>query len=171
VGRGPHAPPSPVGWRSAGHALLPAYHNEPAPPRHRARVRRSGSYIPIIGDFTPMIGPFASSRYVTARSKSETAPIPAPLQELADTPIIALAGLIRLAEWIQAQHPAIQGGDPCHTMPPPSLLPAPVPRSAVDARSTLGSADGPTTSTHAGHPQQPRDSTTRRASRRTGGAR
>ena len=30
---------------------------------------------------------------------------------------------MRLAEWIEAQHPVIQGGDPCHEAPQ-SLLPA-----------------------------------------------
>src|SRR5512135_2627418 len=105
------------------------------------------------------------------RSKSETAPILAPLQKSADTPIIALAGLLRLAEWIQAQHQVIQGGDPCHEASQLLLPPAHVQRSAVDARPTLESADGRTASTNAGHPQQHRDSTTRRTSQRSGGAR
>src|SRR5512135_3112468 len=98
------------------------------------------------------------------RSRSETTPIFASLQKSADTPIIALAGLIRLADWIQAQHPAIQGGDPCHEAPQSVLPPAHDHRAAVGARPTLGSADRRTASTNAGHPQQHRDATTRRSS-------
>ncbi len=67
------------------------------------------------------------------RSTSETAPIPTPLQESADTPIIALAGLFRLAEWVQAQHPVNQGGDPCHEATQ-SLLP---PRTSIVRSSAL----------------------------------
>ena len=40
---------------------------------------------------------------------------------------------MRLAEWIQAQHPVIQGGDPCHEAPQ-SLLP---PRTAIVRPSAL----------------------------------
>ena len=69
----------------------------------------------------------------STRSTSETAPIPAPLQESADTPIIALAGLLRLAEWVQAQHPVNQGGGPCHEATQ-SLLP---PRTSIARSSAL----------------------------------
>ena len=67
------------------------------------------------------------------RSTSETAPIFSPLQESADTPIIALAGLMQLAEWVEAQHPVIQGGAPCRETPD-SLLP---PRTSVVRPSVL----------------------------------
>ncbi len=67
------------------------------------------------------------------RSTSKTAPILSTLQESSDTPIIALAGLMRLAEWIEAQHPVIQGGAPCRETPD-SLLP---PRTSVVRPSVL----------------------------------
>jgi hypothetical protein len=105
------------------------------------------------------------------RSKRQTAPVPAPLQEFAGTPIISLAGLLRLAEWVHIKNQAVQGGDPCREADQTLLPPAPDGRSAVDARSTLESVDGRTASTNAGNPQRDRASTTRRSSRRPGGAR
>jgi hypothetical protein len=105
------------------------------------------------------------------RSTSETTPILSPLQESSDTPIIALAGLMRLAEWIEAHHQVIHGGAPCHETPDSLLPPANVDRSVAGDRPTLEPADGRAASTDAAHPQQHRDSTTRRASRRSGGAR
>jgi hypothetical protein len=105
------------------------------------------------------------------RSKRQTAPVPAPLQEFAGTPIISLAGLLRLAEWVHIKNQAVQGGDPCREADQTLLPPAPDCRSAVDARSTLESVDGRTASTNADYPQRDRASTTRRTSRRHGGVR
>ena len=59
------------------------------------------------------------------RSKSETTPLPSPLQKSADAPIISLAGLFQLAEWIQDKHQLVQGGDPCRNAPQLSLPPRP----------------------------------------------
>ena len=67
------------------------------------------------------------------RGNRRTTPIPVPLQHSADTPIIALDGLLRLAVWIHAHHPVVQGGQPCHELPQ-SLLP---PRTSVIRPSRL----------------------------------
>ena len=105
------------------------------------------------------------------RSKCKTTPILSSLQKSADTPIISLAGLLRLAEWIQDYLQLVQGGDPCHEAPQSSHPPAPARRQASGARPTLESADGRTASTNAGNPQRHRAPTARRASRPAGGAR
>src|SRR5207237_2801585 len=41
---------------------------------------------------------------------SHTTPISSSLQELAETPIISLAALLRLVEWIQSRQAPVQGG-------------------------------------------------------------
>src|SRR3954466_13042679 len=95
------------------------------------------------------------------RSKRQTAPIPAPLQESAGTPIISLAGLLRLAEWAHIKNQAAQGGYPCREADQTLLPPAPDCRSAAGARSTLEPADRRAASTNADDPQRDRASTTR----------
>ncbi len=70
--------------------------------------------------------------HLALRSSSQTAPISSSLQKSADPPIISLAGLLRLAEWIQSRKETVQGGDPCHGRSQLSLPPRPVPRGAVD---------------------------------------
>ena len=59
------------------------------------------------------------------RDKRRTTPVPVALQDPADTPIIALDGLLRLAVWIHAHHSVVQGGQPCHELPQSLLPPAP----------------------------------------------
>src|SRR5262249_378921 len=105
----------------------------------------------------------------TCGSKQQIAPIPRPLQNPANSPIISLPGLLQLAQWIQAYRPVTPGGDPCPNLPPPSSPPAPT--GPVGSRPAVESADGRTAPASAGDSQQHRRSTTRRPSRRTGGAR
>src|SRR6476469_6638973 len=88
------------------------------------------------------------------RGKRRTTPIPVPLQDSADTPIIALDGLLRLAVWIHTHHPVVQGGQPCHELPQSLLPPARVRPRAVEARPTLESPDRRAASENPGHPQR-----------------
>jgi len=67
------------------------------------------------------------------------APILSPLQNLAMLPIIAVSGLLQLAQWMQAYQSRFQGGDPCPKSPPSSSPPAPT--GPTDSSPTLDSAD------------------------------
>ena len=89
---------------------------------------------------------------------------------LQTTPIIALDGLLRLAVWIHAHHPVVQGGQPCHKLPQSLLPPARVRHRAIEARPTLESPDRRAASEDAGHSQRHRGPSARCTSRRRGGA-
>src|SRR3954467_11181358 len=104
------------------------------------------------------------------RGKRQTTPIPVALQDRADTPIIALDGLLCLAVWIHAHPPVVQGGQPCHELPQSLLPPARVRRRAIEARPTLEPPDRRAASEDAGHAERNRGPSARRASRRRGGA-
>ena len=65
------------------------------------------------------------------RNKSQTTPILSSLQKPANSPIISLAGLLQLMEWMQAQQSVVQGGVPCHETPTSLLPPAPSEHRAV----------------------------------------
>src|SRR3954467_13819010 len=91
---------------------------------------------------------------LAARGKRRTTPIPVALQDPADTPIIALDGLLRLAVWTHAHHPVVKGGQPCHELPQSLLPPARTPRRAIEARPTLEPPDRRAASEGAGHPQR-----------------
>ena len=109
-------------------------------------------------------------RHLVQEASVETTPIPVALQDPADTPIIALDGLLRLAVWIHAHRPVVQGGQPCHELPQSLLPPAHVRRRAIEARPTLESPDRRAASEDAGHPQRHRGPSARCTSRRRGGA-
>ena len=123
------------------------------------------------------IGSRSSTGTATAWPSGQEASVRLPpssplYRKSAGTPIISLAGLLTAGG--MGSNSRIK---PCKEVTHvkkrlQSLLPpAPVDRQAVGDRSTLESADGRTASTNAADPQRHRAPTTRRASRRPGGAR
>jgi hypothetical protein len=106
-----------------------------------------------------------------SRRKCQTTPILSPLQKTTSSPIISLPGLLQLAEWMQSRNPVVQGGDPCHEEPNSPRPPAPSRQRTRKAQPALESADERTAAANADDAQRHRTSTTRRTSRRTGGAR
>ena len=105
------------------------------------------------------------------RSKNQTTPISSYLQKPANSPIISLAGLLQLVEWMQAQQLAVKEGVPCHETPSSMLPPARSDREAAADRPTLGPADARTARQDAARSHRRCGSTTGRAACRTGGAR
>jgi hypothetical protein len=115
-------------------------------------------------------GGTATASPSSTRTKKHTAPIHSPLQNPANSPIIALGGLLHLAEWSEARAVA-QGGGPCPKTSKSLLPPAPIVPPPAGARSTLDSADERPEAANTDDAQRHRRSPARRTSQRKGGAR
>ena len=128
-----------LGRRTRRHAQRLRRPRAAGPRGDRARIRSRG--ISSSSEIVAAIASRSSTGIATAwrsgtRSKRQTAPILASLQEIAGTPIISLAGLLRLAEWARTKNQAVQGGDPCRGTAA-RLAPPRARRSSGRRRSTI----------------------------------